>query len=198
MGAYSKLLNVIGEEIRENAKDILSLFGCYTPVLRECPDQATEMMIKRSAEWTERKEKFIKAINYVKYGENEKELENNSIENLSVILISEIMNRMSCYCNQCEKYYFIEIQDAEPKIRCMRCKIGRHACDDINVDNKILSEAGLYWFCDECNQQFILKYLNKLDKNAHFKGFKGIKENYEKVKENENEKTKKEGIVAWP
>ena len=33
-----------------------------------------------------------------------------------------------------------------------------------------------------------------MDKNAHFKGFKGVKENYEneKVKENENEKTKKE------
>merc|ERR1712002_93170 len=137
-------------------------------------------MIKISDEWTERKEKFIKAINYVKYGENVKELENDSIENLSEILITEIMNRMSCYCSQCEKCYFVELQDAEPKIRCMRCKIGRH--------------AGLYWFCDECNQQFILEYLNKLDKNAHFKGFKGVKENYEneKVDENENEKTKKE------
>ena len=33
-----------------------------------------------------------------------------------------------------------------------------------------------------------------MDKNAHFKGFKGAKENNEKekVKENENEKTKKE------
>merc|ERR1711888_491453 len=71
----------------------------------------------------------------------------------------------------------------------MRCKRGRHACDKTNVD-KILSEAGLYWFCDECNQQFKLEYLNKLDKNAHFKGFKGAKENNEKekVKDNENEK----------
>merc|ERR1712215_130138 len=92
--AYSKLLSVIGEEIEENEKDILSLIGCYTPVLREGPDQATEMMIKRSAEWTERKEKFIKAINYVNYGENEIELENNSIENLSEILLTEIMNKI--------------------------------------------------------------------------------------------------------
>jgi len=191
--AYSKLIIDIGEEIGENDKDILSLIGCYTPVLRECPDQAIEMMIKRSAEWTERKEKFIKAINYMNYGENEKELENNSIENLSEILLTEIINRMSCYCNQCDQYYFIEIKDEKPKIRCMRCKMGRHACDNTNVD-KILSEAGLYWFCDECNQQFKLEYLNKLDKNAHFKGFKGAKENNEKekVKENENEKTKKE------
>jgi len=164
-----------------------------TPVLRECPDQAIEMMIKTSAKWTERKEKFIKAINYMNYEENENELENNSIENLSEILLTEIINRMSCYCNQCDQYYYIGIKDEIPKIRCMRCKMGRHACDNTNVD-KILSEAGLYWFCDECNQQFKLEYLNKLDKNAHFKGFKGAKENNEKekVKENENEKTKKE------
>ena len=32
--AYSKLVIDIGEEIGENDKDILSLFGCYTPVLR--------------------------------------------------------------------------------------------------------------------------------------------------------------------
>ena len=60
----------------------------------------------------------------------------------------------------------------------MRCKIGRHACHNINIDNKILKEAGLYWFCDECNQQFMSEYINKLDKNVHFNGF------------NENEKDK--------
>ena len=98
-------------------------------------------------------------------------LEKNSIETLSEMLLSEIINRMSCYCNQCDQYYFIEIQDEKPKIRCMRCKMGRHACDNTNVD-KILSEAGLYWFCDECNQQFKLEYLKKLDKNTHFIGFK--------------------------
>ena len=108
--AYSKLIIDIGERIEENDKDILSLIGCYNPVLRECPDQAIEMMIKTSAEWTERKEKFIKAINYMNYEENEEELENNSIENLSEILLTEIINRISCYCNQCEKYYFIEIE----------------------------------------------------------------------------------------
>ena len=43
------------------------------------------------------------------------------------------------------------------------------------------------WFCDECNQQFMSEYINKLDKNAHFKGFK---ENY--GNEKENEKTKKD------
>merc|ERR1711895_257960 len=129
-------------------------------------------MTKINTGWTERKEKFIKAINYVKYEEKEKELENKSIEHLSEFLITEIMNRMSSYCNQCENYYFVEVDYAEPKIRCMRCKIGRHACNDINIDNKILSEAGLYWFCDECNQQFMSEYINKLDENAHIKGFK--------------------------
>ena len=156
------------------------MIGCYTPVLRDCPDQAIEVITKISTGWTERKEKFIKAINYVKYGEKEKELENKSIKHLSEILITEIMNRMSSYCNRCENYYFVEIEDEEPKIRCMRCKVGRHACNNINIDNKIVSEADLYWFCDECNQQFISKYVNKLDKNAHFKGFK---ERYENEKE---------------
>ena len=33
------------------------------------------------------------------------------------------------------------------------------------------------------------EYISKLDKNAHFKGFK---ENYENEKEKENEKTKKD------
>ena len=118
-------------------------------------------------------------------------MENESVELLSEILITEIMNRMSSYCNQCENYYFVEIGDAEPKIRCMRCKVGRHDCDAINIDNKILNEAGLYWFCDECNEQFMLEYINKFDKNAHFKGFKENYEN-EKEKKNENEKTKKD------
>ena len=120
--------------------------------------------------------------------ERKKYLENESVELLSKILIVEIMNRMSSYCNQCENYYLAKIVDAEPKIRCMRCKIGSHACNDINIDNKILSEAGLYWFCDECNQQFMSEYINKLDKNAHFKGFK---ENYENEKEKET-KTRKQ------
>merc|ERR1712121_167748 len=74
----------------------------------------------------------------------------------------------------------------ELKIRCMKCKMGRHAYHDINIDNKILSEAGLYWFCDECNQQFMSEYINKLDKNAHFKGFKENDEN-----EKDKEKAKK-------
>ena len=129
----------------------MSLNGCYTPVYRDCPDQAIEMMNKISTGWTERKKKFIKAINFVRCGEIEKELENESVELLSEILITEIMNRMSSYCNQCENYYFVEIDDAEPKIRCMRCKIGRHACSNVDIDNIILSEAVLYWICDECN-----------------------------------------------
>merc|ERR1712033_135570 len=104
--AQSKLLKAVGGE---NEKEILSLIGCYTPVYRDCPDQAIEMMNKISTGWTERKKKFIKAINNVKCGEIEKELENESVELLSEILITEIMNRMSSYCNQCGDYYFVEI-----------------------------------------------------------------------------------------
>ena len=129
------------------------------------------MMNKISTGWTERKKKFTKAINYAKCGEIEKELENESAKLLSEILSTENMNRISSYCNQCGEYYFVEIGGAEPKIRCMRCKVGRHNCDAIIIDNKILNEAGLYWFCDECNEQFMIEYINKFDKNAHFKVF---------------------------
>ena len=55
--AQSKLLKAVGEE---NDKEIMSLIGCYTPVYRDCPDQAIEMMNKISTGWTERKKKFIK------------------------------------------------------------------------------------------------------------------------------------------
>ena len=68
----------------------------------------------------------------------------------------------------------------------MRCKIGRHTCDAMKIDNKILSEAELYWSCDDCNQQFMTEYIGKLDKNTHFKGCKGNDEN-----DKEQEKAKK-------
>ena len=67
--AHSKLLKAIGEE---RDREIISLISCYMPVLRDCPDQAIETMTKISCGWTNRKEKIIKAINYVKYGEKKR------------------------------------------------------------------------------------------------------------------------------
>ena len=55
--AHSKLLKAIGEE---NDKDIISLFGCYTPVLRECPDQAIEMMTKISTDGQKKRKNLLK------------------------------------------------------------------------------------------------------------------------------------------
>ena len=60
------------DDVGKNDKDIMSLIGCYTPVYRDCQDQAIEMMNKISTGWTERKKKFIKAINFVRCGEIEK------------------------------------------------------------------------------------------------------------------------------
>merc|ERR1712121_124479 len=123
--ALSKLLEkAVGNE---KEKEIISLIGCYIPVYRDCPDQAIEMMNKISTGWTDGKKKFIEAINFVRCGEIEKELENESVELLSEILITEILSRMSSFCNQYGDYFFVEIGDAEPKIRCMRCKVGRHS-----------------------------------------------------------------------
>merc|ERR1712121_316836 len=89
--AQSKLLEKAAGE--ENDKEIISLIGCYIPVYRDCPDQAIEMMYKVSTGWTERKKKFIEAINFVRCGEIEKELENESVELLSEILYTEILEQ---------------------------------------------------------------------------------------------------------
>ena len=73
----------------------------------------------------------------------EEKLENECMELLSEILYTEILSRMSNFCNQCEDYYFVEKGETEPKIKCIRCKVSRHNCDnktiDMNVDcvNKI-------------------------------------------------------------
>merc|ERR1712121_591234 len=68
--AQSKLLEKAAGEEKE--KEIISLIGCYIPVYRDCPDQAIEMMNKISTGWTERKKKFIEAINFVRCGGIEK------------------------------------------------------------------------------------------------------------------------------
>merc|ERR1712066_410533 len=96
----SKLLGKAAGEKKE--KEIISLIGCYIPVYRDCPDQAIVVMNKISTGWTERKEKFIEAINFVRCGGVEETLENESIENLSEILYTEILSRMSNFCNQLE------------------------------------------------------------------------------------------------
>ena len=62
--ALSKLLEKAAGEEKE--KEIISLIGCYIPVYRDCPDQAIEMMNKISTGWTERKMKFIEALNFVR------------------------------------------------------------------------------------------------------------------------------------
>merc|ERR1712121_214337 len=116
----------------------------------------------------------------------EETLENESIENLSEILYTEILSRMANFYNQCEDYYFVEKGEAEPKIKCIRCKVGRHNCDNKIIDNEIMNVAGVYWFCDECAEYFMIEYISKFDKNAHFKGFK------ENEKNKENKITKKD------
>ena len=78
--ALSKLLKKAAEDKEE--KETISLIGCYIPICRDCPDQAIAMMNKISIGWTERKEKFIEAINFVRCGAVET-LENESIEILS-------------------------------------------------------------------------------------------------------------------
>jgi len=199
--ALSKLLEKAVED--KEKKETISLIGCYIPICRDCPDQAIGMMNKISTGWTERKEKFIEAINFVRCGGVEETLENESIEDLSEILCTEILGRMSNFCNQCGDYYFVEKEEMEPKIKCIRCKVSRHNCDSKTIDMNVV---GMHWFCDECDEHFMTEYISKFDKNAHFKGFKENEKNKEtkitkkddttKIKDKkteESEKTTPEG-----
>merc|ERR1711867_267028 len=76
--ALSKLLKKAAEDKEE--KETISLIGCYIPICRDCPDQAIGMMIKISTDWTERKEKFIEAINFVRCGEVEETLKSSALK----------------------------------------------------------------------------------------------------------------------
>merc|ERR1712121_600012 len=118
----------------------------------------------------------IEAIKFVRCGEVEETLENESIEDLSEIVCTEILGRMSNFCNQCGDYYFVEKEEMEPKIKCIRCKVSRHNCDSKTIDMNVV---GMHWFCDECDEHFMTEYISKFDKNAHFKGFKENEKNKE-------------------
>merc|ERR1712121_576257 len=140
----------------------------------------------------------IEAIKFVRCGEVEETLENESIEDLSEILCTEILGRMSNFCNQCGDYYFVEKEEMEPKIKCIRCKVSRHNCDSKTIDMNLV---GMYWFCDECDEHFMTEYISKFDKNTHFKGFKENEKNKEtkitkkddttKIKDKKTEESKK-------
>ena len=68
--------------------------------MRDCPD-ILQAMIRCNEDWEDREENIIKAIQLIKQEPFEKNEEN--IEQLSEILLGEILNRMSRYCRNCKE-----------------------------------------------------------------------------------------------
>ena len=76
--------------ITENIEDklIVELIDKFSPVIRNFPDQIKQDMLDFSAEWSEKKEIFIKAINFIipdrkdSKSKKTKELEEMCIEQL--------------------------------------------------------------------------------------------------------------------
>ena len=174
--AMSKLLMMpIGANKSVN-NEIKKLIGCYNPTLRECPDQITEMMIKVSESFSERKKAYHQAIFLVADEERVNILKPKLLndeydcDQLSNILTAEITNRMSNLCYDCETYYTINLNE-EIKIRCTKCGVGKHMCDN-NKDEIIIQHDDIYWFCGDCKQLFLEEYIKKIDRSANFLGFK--------------------------
>ena len=174
--AMSKLLMMpIGVSKNVN-HEIKKLIGCYNPTLRECPDQITEMMIKVSESFSERKKAYYQAIFLIADEERANILKPKLLndkydyDQLSNILTAEITNRMSNLCYDCETYYTVNL-DEEIKIRCTKCGVGKHMCNN-NRNEIIIEHDDIYWFCRDCNQLFLEEYINKIDRSANFLGFK--------------------------
>ena len=160
--------------ITQNIEDELvnELIEKFSPVIRIFPEQIKKEMLDCSKNWTNRKEIFIGAINYVMHGRKDAQnmvLEQSEmcIEKLSESLVREIENRMPKYCRTCQQYYIVKFNDC-PEIHCMWCKVGMHDCTTMN---EMKDRAGIKWLCETCEPVFNTHYLPKLDPIAIFEGF---------------------------
>ena len=161
--------------ITENIEDklIVELIDKFSPVIRNFPDQIKQDMLDFSAEWLEKKEIFIKAINFIipdrkdSKSKKTKELEEMCIERLCELLVREIENRMPKYCRKCKEHYIVKLKDC-PEIHCMWCKVGMHDCTEMN---SMKERPGILWLCETCEPIFNIHYLPKLDQIAGFEGF---------------------------
>ena len=154
-------------------KSIVDLIDKFSPVIRSFPDQIKQDMLDLSAEWSEKKEIFIKAINFIipdrkdSENNNTQKLKEMCIEGLCELLVREIENRMPKYCRKCKEHYIVKLEDC-PEIHCMWCKVGMHDCTEMD---SMKDRPGILWLCETCEPIFNTHYLPKLDQIADFEGF---------------------------
>ena len=168
--AETTALSGITENI-EN-KLVIELIDKFSPVIRNFPEQIKQEMLDLSIEWSNKREIFIGAINFVihgrKYENNKKnEFKEISTERLSELLVREIENRMPKYCRKCKEHYIVKINDC-PELHCMWCRVGMHDCTEMN---EMKDRPGIVWLCETCEPIFNTHYLPKLDPIACFEGF---------------------------
>ena len=168
--AETMALSGLTQNIEE--KQVKDLIESFSPVIRNFPEQIKKEMLEMSEKWTNRKEIFIGAINYVINGrkggkDKEEEINVMGIDGLSETLIREIENRMPKFCRKCNEWYIVKLNDF-PDIHCMWCKVGSHDCTKLNEAKDI---PGIKWLCETCEPMFNTHFLPKLDQSAFFEGF---------------------------
>ena len=156
--AFSSIITIMDSNAN---KETMKLVACFIPGLRDNPEEVIDLMLKCSKNWKNRKGIFIGAIEFIVHGQNSRmdnKLEEKSIEQLSEILVGELLNRLSRFCKDCDSLYTIKLETI-PEIRCSNCNVGRHDCDisKLNFQNEDrnqskgeeMKKSSFYWFCDE-------------------------------------------------
>ena len=135
--AFSSIITIMDSNAN---KETMKLVACFIPGLRDNPEEVIDLMLKCSKNWKNRKGIFIGAIEFIVHEQNSRKdnkLEEKSIEQLSEILVGELLNRLSRYCKDCNSLYTIKLETI-PEIRCSNCNVGRHDCDTskLNFQNE--------------------------------------------------------------
>ena len=161
--------------ITENIENrlVIELIDKFSPVIRNFPEQIKQEMLDLSAEWPNKREIFIGAINFVIHSRKDdnnnrkEELNEKCTERLCELLVREIENRMPQHCRKCKEYYTVKLNDC-PELHCMWCRVGMHDCTEMN---EMKDRPGILWLCETCEPIFNTHYLPKLDPIAGFEGF---------------------------
>ena len=188
----TRVISGIIENMEEG--NVKSLIDCFNPLIRHSPEKIKQQMLNCSMKWTNKKEIYIGAINYIEHGrqdtrDKEKQLKDLEVDSLCEILVREVENRMPKHCKQCDDWYIVQLVD-RPEIHCMWCKVGKHDCIELN---KVIKDQGFKWLCEKCEPVFTEHFLQKLDQTATFEGF--IENIIKSGEDSENKKMKTASVT---